>query len=139
MPETKELLEVKWIVDESEVKGIVDSIVAEGGKMSAPPSSWRIPADLIDDYSDVQFEPLMMIAASMAVGFLVKKVSDVILDHKRPGGCIIDMRMEPLMIRPGPHLERGTLVVVGKDGAEVLRTKDKNEIPAWILEKLGHA
>lgn len=126
---------VRFIAEESAVADYVSEIEKGGGKIEVAAQAWEIPADLIDDYSDPQFEPMMLIAATVAAGFLIKRISDVWMDHKWPGGQVIDARNEEIEFRIAPYLKPGTLVILTKEGEKVFQLQDKDEaLP--LLEKI---
>lgn len=127
---------VRW---ESNAEATEASIRESGGSVASAASPWDIPADLIDEYSDGQIEPLMIIAAAVSIGFLIKVVSSVVADHTRPGGQVVDARGDTVTVRPAPHLERGTLVVISSEGAKVIKTKDEVEISEALIAALANA
>jgi len=124
---------VEWIVTESEADDVAQEITAEGGTVTKEPEAWELPAELLDDYPDPQFEPFMVIGAVVAVGFLIKRVADVYTDLTRPGGQVIDTRSGELVVRIAPQLANGTLVIVDNEGSKVFQQSDKDE----ALELLG--
>jgi hypothetical protein len=126
---------VEFVTEESTASDYVTEIEKSGGKLEDAVKPFNIPADLIDDYSDAQFEPLILVAAAVAVGFLIKRISDVWLDHTRPGGQVIDTQGNKIVVRVAPYLERGMLVLQSKEGVKVFRPQDRDEaLP--LLEKV---
>lgn len=120
-------IHVQFVTEESKASSDIAEIERNGGKLDSPPKPFEVPADLADDYSDAQFEPLTMIAATVATGFLVKRISDIWLDHSRPGGQVVDTRGGKTVVRAAPHLKRGMLVVQSKKGVKVFQPHDKDE------------
>ena len=130
-----DVISANFVMEESSVSDYVTAVDKSGGKLAGPPGPYTIPAELLDDYSDAQFEPLMVVAATVAVGFLVKRISDVWLDHKRPGGQVVDTRGGQTVIRVAPYLERGTLVLQSDRGVQVFRP-EKHDEALPVLGKL---
>jgi hypothetical protein len=128
---------VHFIVEESDVTDEVAGIEKNGGKLDSPAQPFDIPAELAEDYSDPQFEPLTMIAATVAAGFLVKRISDVWLDHTRSGGQVIDTRGDRVVVRTAPHLKRGTLVLQSRQGVKVFQPQDKDEALPLMAKLFG--
>jgi hypothetical protein len=128
-------ISVELVAEESTASDYAAEIEKSGGKLEDAIKPFAIPADLIDDYSDAQFEPLMLVAATVAVGFLIKRISDVWLDHTRPGGQVIDTRGDKIVVRVAPYLERETLVLQSKEGVTVFRPQDRDEA-LHLLEKV---
>jgi hypothetical protein len=102
-------------------------VTKEGGKVTKAAQPWRIPDDLLDRYADAQFEPLIVIAVIVGVGWLIKRVSDVWLDQTRPGGQVIDTRGGKVVVRVAPYLERGTLVLQSDKEVRVFRPNQRDE------------
>lgn len=130
-------ISVQFVTEESKASGDIAEIEKNGGKLEAPPMPFDVPADLADDYSDAQFEPLTMIAATVATGFLVKRISDVWLDHSRPGGHVVDTRGGKTVVRVAPYLKRGMLVLQSKKEVKVFQPHDKDEALPFLAKLLG--
>src|SRR4051794_11896949 len=92
-------LAVQFVVPEADAAELASQIEMQGGQLLTSPEAWEIPAELLDDYTDAQFEPLLMISCTVAAGFLIKRISDVWLDHKRPGGHVLDTRGDSTTLR----------------------------------------
>ena len=127
-------LVVQFVVPESEAAELASQIEAKGGQLSTSPKPWDIPAELLDDYTDAQFEPFLVISCTVAAGFLIKKISDVWLDHTRPGGHVLDTSGGSTTLRVAPYLERGTLVWQSDAGVQIFRPEQRD----LALETLGH-
>lgn len=126
---------VEFVALESDLAACVNALKSSGGTVTENEKAWDTPPDLLDDYSDAQFEPMMVVAASVSIGFLIKRISDVWLDHKRAGGQVIDTRGKDVSIRWAPHLDRGKLVVVSSEETKVYESKDHDEA-LDVLEKI---
>jgi hypothetical protein len=131
-------ISVQFVTEESKASGDIAEIEKSGGKLDAPPSPFDVPADLVDDYSDAQFEPLTIIAATVATAFLVKRISDIWLDHSRPGGQVVDTRGGKTVVRVAPYLKRGTLVLQSEQEVKVFEPNDKDEALPFLAKVLGH-
>lgn len=120
-------IEFELVVGEGELADALRAIERAGGAIREPVKPYDPDPDEIDDLSDSQFEPLMLIAASLAAGYLVKTVSGVWLDHTRPGGQVIDARGTPVRIKHLPYVDRGKTVVIDKDGTQVFSAEERAE------------
>jgi len=127
MAESNLNVAISVVVEEGNLSGATNVIELAGGTITDQPKPYDAPVDEIDDYADAQFEPLMIIAVTLSLAALTKVLSDVWLDHTRPGGQTLDARTFPATWRPAPFLERGTLVVIAHDGPTVYRPNQKNE------------
>ncbi len=128
-------ISVDFVTEESSAPEYVAKIEKSGGKLENAVTPYTIPPDLLDDYSDAQFEPIMLVAAFVGTGFLIKQISDVWLDHTRSGGQVIDTRGDKIAVRVAPYLKRGTLVLQSKDEVKVFQPKDRDTaLP--LLEKI---
>ena len=109
---------LRWIADESDAERVRQAIEDGGSVASVEP--WEPDADGAEEFGDSQFEPLMLIGGTVAIGWLVKQVSDVLLDWQRPGGLLIDTTGDEVVVRPTPRAPRASLVLVSATGAEVV-------------------
>ena len=80
-----------------------------------------------DLYGDRNFEPLTVVAVAAGVTFVIGRISSLWLDHSRPGGQIVDLRVVPAQVRPAPHLDRGELLVIRPDGREQYHPRNPDE------------
>ena len=131
-------LKIQWITQESEAESLRQSVENNGSLESIEP--WEPDADNMDEFGDSQFEPLITIAGVVAVGWLIKKVSDVLLDWKRPGGLVVDTRNDKVTLRPAPRAPRGALVLVTAKNTRVIPPENRDvtlESLSSILSKLG--
>lgn len=138
MSENTDNVSVEFVMQESDMPECVAAVNSSEGKVIENEKAWDIPPDLLDDYADAQFEPMMMMVAAVSVGFLIKRISDVWLDHKRDGGQLVDTRGENMSIRWAPHLKRGTLVIVSNDDTKVYKPQDHDQA-LNVLEKMAVA
>ena len=122
-----DMIDFELVVGEGELAEELDAIKSAGGAVREPASQYEPETDEIDDLADSQFEPLMLIAASLAAGYLVKTVSSVWLDHKRPGGQVVDARGTPVRIKRVPYVERGKLVIITENDTQVFSANESVE------------
>jgi hypothetical protein len=131
---------VEWVVAESESATLVEALGdADIEVVEAQP--WTPPAELLDEYPDAQFEPFTLVAAVVATGWLIRRISDVLLDWKRPGGMLFDTRnSEKLIAREVPLAPRGSTIIIGKDGdAAVYEPDRRDDALSALTQMLGGA
>lgn len=110
-------INIQWITEESDAENVRHALAAEGTVAAAEP--WEPDADTLEEFGDSQLEPMMLIAGVVAAGWLLKRVSDVLLEWVRPGGMLIDATGAELVVRPAPRARpRGALVVLTKKGIQ---------------------
>jgi hypothetical protein len=109
-------INIQWITEESDAESVRHAMEAAGRVASAEP--WEPDADTLEEFGDSQLEPMMVIAGVIAGGWLIKRVSDVLLDWIRPGGMLIDATGEELVVRPAPRARRGALVLLTQKGIQ---------------------
>jgi hypothetical protein len=128
---------VQFVTEESKASSDIAEIEKSGGRLDSPAKPFDIPADLADDYSDPQFEPLTVIVATVATGFLLKRISDLWLDQTRPGGQVVDTRGDKVVVRVAPYLKRGTLVLQSEKEVKVFQPHDKDEALPFLAKFIG--
>ncbi len=139
MPKVDTVVSVEFVTEESVVPDYLSEIEQGGWQLEGQAEPYDIPADLLDDYGDAQFEPLMVIAAAVSIGFLLKRISDMWMDHTRLGGQVVDVRGEKIICRWAPYLDRGKLVLVTEEGARVFEKQDHDEALRVLQEMaVGH-
>ena len=74
MSETKDNVVVEFVTLESNIPKYIATVNNSGGKVIENEKTWDIPPDLLDDYADAQFEPMMVVAVAVSVGFLIKRI-----------------------------------------------------------------
>jgi hypothetical protein len=140
MPQER-TINVQWITEESDTESVRHALEAEGAMASVEP--WEPDADTAEEFGDSQLEPMMIIAVAVAARLLIRTVSDVLLDWKRPDGVLIDTTGEKLLVRPDPQASRpGDLVILTKEGTQphVFRAEERDQglkELAQILELYG--
>ena len=123
------------VVAESDVASLEREVAAGGGNvLGKEPFE---PGEEADLYGDQQFEPMTVVAIAAGVAFVIGRISDVWLDHTRPGGQIIDLRTVPAQILPAPQLNRGELLVIRTDGRESFHARNKDEAASLLRSILG--
>jgi hypothetical protein len=125
--ETPRTVVVTWVREENAMPAFRDEVTKEGGRVHGEPEAFQPPADEMDDYRDANFEPLMVLAATVAVGFLLKTLSNIWLEHKHTGGLIVDARGGALVMRPAAYLTRNTLVLLTDGGVQKWEPGEKND------------
>ena len=124
------------VVAESDAPALERDAEAAGGSVLET-RPFEPDADEADLYGDRQFEPLTVVAVAAGVAFVIGRISDVWLDHRRPGGQIVDLRTVPAQVRPAPALERGELLVIRPNGREVFRARNRDESASILRAVLG--
>lgn len=127
-----ESIPVSWVVSENAVQETISEIEDSKGLVTASPVQFNPPPDELEDYHDAQFDPLLIIASAVGIGFLIKRISDIWLDHTRPGGQILDTRNKELVIRPAPHIPRDSLLVITNEKSELYLPGRKDEALAAL-------
>jgi hypothetical protein len=121
----------EWIVTESAAEELY-ALLARSEASLDTPGPVTVPEDSASEFEDASFEPLLLIAGSIAIAHLVRTVSQVVRNHKQ-GGVVIDSRGPKLSVREGVRgINAGTVVVINEDGPRTLTTPD----PADIKEAL---
>lgn len=130
-------IKVELVLAEGEVVNEQKSIEEAGGQITSVASQYEPEPDELDDLGDSQFDPFVLISASLALGYLVKAISDVWQDHQRPGGQIVDASRRPVRVKRMPYVERGKLVIITKEGTQVLSTKERAAGEKLLAELLA--
>lgn len=118
---------VQFVLEESRKDALLAEVDKSGGQSQAKPFPYVVPPELIDKYGDSNFDPFLVIPVAVSLGFLIKRISDVCLDHLRPGGQVIDLRDHPPIARFAPYLKRGSLVVITLQGERVYAPEEKDQ------------
>lgn len=118
MPEDSLQIQAEWVVGESQVDGLRAELQAAEGNTGKQPEPYEVPTRLADLFGDQQFEPLMLVAAAMSLGFLIQRVARVWQDSKHPGGLIVDARKIPPQLIETKALTRGEVLVLWRDKTE---------------------
>lgn len=129
-------LTLEVVVAESDVAALERDTEASGGRV-VEERPFEPAAEEADLYGDRQFEPLTVVAVAAGVAFVIGRISDIWLDHTRPGGQIVDLRMQPAQIRPAPYLDRGELLVIRADGRESFHARNRDESASLLRAILG--
>jgi len=124
---------VSWVVAETAVPAAISEIEESDGAVKSEPVPFVPPPDEVEDYHDAQFDPLLVIASVVAVGFLLKRISDIWLDHKRPGGLIVDARGNELVIRPAPQIPRDSLLVLTTTESKMYTPDRKDDALSTLI------
>ncbi len=125
---------ISWVVPEAALPTVTSEIEESHGEIVKDPKPFVPPFDEEEDYEDPQFAPLLVIASVIAIGFLIKRISDILLDHKRPGGLIVDARGDEMVIRPALHVPRESVLVITKFGSKMYMADKKDEAFAVLTD-----
>jgi hypothetical protein len=127
---------VTWVAPESQRERLRDAFT-EAGIKNAKADPWDVPAELLDEYPDSQFEPFIAIGGIVAAGWLIKRISDVLLEWKRPGGIVVDTRNpENIVIRDAPLAPRASVVLVEQGKTRVVFPPERKDDALTALESL---
>lgn len=129
---------LRWIVRESHAKELAESVEVAGGHVGGT-EPWTPGPKLLDEYGDSQFEPFMIAGVVVATGWLIKRVSDVALDWKRPGGVVVDASGHEVVVREAPRAPRGAVILVDEQGARVVLDAKEDPALAPLGDLLRHA
>ncbi len=106
----------EWVVEESALNESVAITEEAGAEVLEVPKVYEPTIVESDDYGDHALEPMTVIAVALSIGALTRIVSEVIRQHKYPGGVVLDIRGGKLKKRPVPRLEPGTIIIITDDG-----------------------
>jgi hypothetical protein len=100
---------------------------------------WEPDADTSREFGDSQLAPMLIIAGVVAAGWIVKMVSDVLLDWNRPGGMLVDATGEKVLVRDAPGAPRGAVVVLSKESTQpqVFQPPERDNGLAALAQILG--
>jgi hypothetical protein len=116
-----------WAVPKSQVTGVADSLRQAEAKLEPELQPFTPPKDEARDYIDAAFEPLLIIAGAVALGYLIDKVTTAVKDV-RHGGAVVDVRQGRVDVRANPALPAKTLLVVDDTGVHQFDTEQSEEI-----------
>lgn len=137
MAEKSKTISLEWVLPESQMDEELAALQRAGGTVQGKVRSYEPDdPDEVDDY-DSQFDPMTVVAVAVGVGYLIEKVSNVWLKHKRAGGQIIDGRGGKLVVRRVPYTKHGTLVFMTDQGNQVFETSQEDEGFTFLREFLG--
>src|SRR5204863_7622290 len=112
-------ISVEWVTKESDAQAFTVS-AREGGATVLETKDWVPDTEALDDYGDAMMEPLTAVASIVAVGWLIRRIADVLGDVTRQGGQLIDVRKHPAIVRPLPKAKPpGKLVIISSEGTQV--------------------
>lgn len=106
-----------WAVSSSQWEPLFAELSADGADLQAHPRPFEPPPQEKPAYAQAAFEPLTVIAGAMGLMLLIERVAAFVKDL-RHDGLIIDVRRDPIDIRPHPSLDRGVVLVVTDHGVE---------------------
>jgi len=133
-----EQVQIIWVVPESETSVLSAEARSVGGTAETP-KRWVPDPNTIHKFGD-QMEPLMTVALIVSAGWLIQRLSDILLDHIHPQSQLVDMRVVPAVVHPAPYVKPpGTLVVLKREGGEDVEKKyppERRDEALAVLPKL---
>jgi hypothetical protein len=133
---TTNRISVEWVTNESSVMDFANALRQDGATIIET-KGWMPGPEALEDYGDAMFEPLAAVALIVATGWLIRRIADVLDDVKRPGGELIDIRSERVIVRPLPRTKPpGKLVILTNEGAQVFLPDRRDEGLALLGELL---
>lgn len=118
------LLSVKFITKETAtVSEFINEIKKSGGEIQGEPKPFELDGDSLELLSN----PFVIISCAVSIGFLIKRISDVWLNHTRSGGPIIDVRDGKVVVYEQDNLEHGTIVIIGDDEHQVFKKDERDK------------
>ena len=133
----KDIIELDWILPESEKDDLVQALELSGATVEDSGGTYRPVGDETADYPAAGFEPLTIITATAAAIFVVERLMKVWRDRKVQGGVVVDARGDRLRVRRVPTMASGRLVVVTKDSANVVEPRDESAGQALLNQVLS--
>ncbi len=125
----------EWAMRRSSIEPMRASLAEAGAALEEEPARFVPPEGLEEEYTHPAFEPILVIAGAMSIGFLADRIVRAVKDMKR-GGLIIDARGESLSIIESQSLDRGSVLVFTADGERLLDSSKPVEL-ADALRALG--
>src|SRR4051794_31971977 len=116
-----------WAVGESNLEALRRDLLDAGAELHQTAYPFQPPAELAEEYRHPAFEPMLVLAGALAVGFLADRVIRCLKLLKR-GGLIIDARQDKLVIMENTTLEPGVAVVIGRDGTQMFDSSKPVEL-----------
>ena len=121
-------IEFKWIVNENSISEFVSifenkGIQVVGDKEPFTPRD-DVDVKLIRHFGDSAFEPLITV------------ISERILEHKYPGGEVIDIRNGKLKRISVPTLEHGSLYIITEEGTKEFYPKNRKKGLKFLQKSL---
>ena len=130
-----EQVHVRLVVPESETADLAAAARSAGGTAETP-KRWAPDLATLHKFGD-QMEPLMTVALIVSTGWLIGRLSDILLDHRHPQSQLVDMRVVPAVVQPAPYVKPpGTLVVLKREDGKDVEKKYPPERRDQALEVL---
>lgn len=111
---------IRWIVSEQHLEEVKEDFEDQGGEIIEEPEV--ISPEEIDQYPEGTTEfvtPILILVVALSAGALITILSDIVLDHKYPGGSVWDVRGDEPTHWTDPTLERGTIMIIADDGPQI--------------------
>ncbi|MCB1701495.1 MAG: hypothetical protein H6985_17340 [Pseudomonadales bacterium] len=136
---TEAKVDFELVLGEGGLAEAMEKIERMGGEIRSPATPYEPDPDELDDLGDSQFDPLMVIAASLALGYLIKTISEVWLDETKGGGQLVDARSSPVKLKRLSYVDRGKLVIVTDKGVETYGPEQRDEGEEVLAQLLSRA
>jgi hypothetical protein len=130
------MIELEWILPESEKAAQVRAIELAGGDVEVSGGSYRPRPDELADYPAAGLEPLTLITVAATTVFVVQALTKVWRDRNIRGGIVVDTRGGKLRIRRVPAMLNGQLVVVEDGSTQVFNREQENDGKALLQDLL---
>ncbi|MHA1193439.1 MAG: hypothetical protein ACTSP9_14310 [Promethearchaeota archaeon] len=133
-------IQFRWIVNENSISEFV-SIFENKGIQVVDDKEPFTPRDDVDvkllrHFGDSAFEPLVIITIALSIGALITVISERILEHKYPGGEVIDIRNGKLKRISVPTLEHGSLYIITEEGTKEFYPKNRKKGLKFLQKSL---
>ena len=116
-----ERVSIRWIVHRDRLEPLKKDLRWEG----------KIEPDLTSRRDTRGLPILYILAGALGVSQLAKSLIGVAKDY-RHGGLMVDARGENLVIKDLPSLDRGTILVVSKNGEKIFRPESDFDMSAFL-------
>ena len=101
----------EWIMFSSEVEHELNPLVKSGASIEKNESYTPTEPDEIEEFAHAAFEPLMILAGSVAVAFIIERVVFAAKSYKG-GGAVVDTRKGKIRVTPTHDFDPGTIILV---------------------------
>ncbi len=119
---TEHILRIVWRVPVAHIDTVKSSLVFEG--------------DITEEKNTKALPLIYVIAGVVLLPDFVSSLVDVIDKIKRGGGLKIDARGDPIRVEIDPLLDRGTMIIVDKNGTTRFLDKDERSGANELLDIL---
>lgn len=121
----------EWGAPRSLIPQLRDDLASSGARLEDDSKPFKPPADEEADYAAAAFEPLLLIAGAIAIGYLADKIVTAVR-NARHGGAVIDVRQNQVAIHANPAVPPGTLVVVNASGVQAIQKPESDTLTSIL-------